>query len=109
MDLSHLLPWGCKYFITFIDNYSKFGWVKLIAEKSESLDAFKTFKAEVELKFGKKIKCVNSDRDGEYYGRYDETSRNPSPFARYLQDCEIEASYTMLGTLKQNGIAERRN
>ena len=100
---------GYRYFITFIDDYSRFGWVELLTEKSESLDAFKTFKVAVELKFGQKIKCVNSDRGGEYYGRYDETGRNPGPFARYLQDCGIEASYTMPGTPEQNGIAERRN
>ena len=56
----------------------------MIVEKSKSLDAFKTFKVVVELKFGKKIKCVDSDRGNEYYGRYDETGRNPSPFVIYL-------------------------
>ena len=100
---------GYKYFITFIDDYSRFGWLELLTEKSESLSAFKTFKATVELKLGKKIKCVHSDRGGEYYGRYDETGRNPGPFARYLQECGIEASYTMPGTPQQNGVAERRN
>ena len=75
---------GYKYFITFIDDCSRFGWVELLAEKSESLSAFKTFKAAIELKLGKKIKCVHSDRGGEYYGRYDENDKNPSPFARYI-------------------------
>jgi len=43
----------------------------LIHEKSQSLDFFKSFKAEVELQLGKKIKVVKSARGGEYYGRYD--------------------------------------
>ena len=63
----------------------------------------------MELQKGKKIKIVKSDRSGEYYGRYDETGRNPRPFARYLQDCVIDARYTMSRTPEQNGIAEMRN
>ncbi|KAH9657984.1 hypothetical protein KPL70_023305 [Citrus sinensis] len=52
---------------------------------------------------------LRSDRGGEYYGRYDEIGRNPRPFARFLQECGIEAQYTMPGTPEQNGIIERRN
>jgi len=39
-----------RYFITFIDDYSRFGWINLLQEKSSSLDAFKYFKAAIELK-----------------------------------------------------------
>ena len=97
---------GYKYFITFIDDFSRYGHIELIREKSESLDAFKVFKTNVELQKGKKIKAVNSDRGGEYCGRYDETGRNPGPFARYLQKCGIEAKYTMPGIPQQNGRGE---
>ncbi|XP_062113042.1 uncharacterized protein LOC133824186 [Humulus lupulus] len=82
---------------------------ELICEKSESLDAFKIFKTKDELQKGKKIKAVNSNRGGEYYGRYDENGRNPGPFVRYLQECGIDARYTMPSTPQHNGIAERRN
>ena len=40
---------GYKYFITFIDDYSRYGFVELIREKSGSLEAFKDFKEKVEL------------------------------------------------------------
>ena len=30
-------------------------------------------------------------RGGKYYGRYDEAGRNPGPFAKYLQECGIDA------------------
>jgi len=93
----------------FIEDYSRFGWINLLQEKSSSLDAFKSFKAAIELKIGKKIKCVRYDKCGEYYGRYDETGRNPEPFTRYLDEYGIEAQYTMPGTPQQNGVAERRN
>ena len=57
---------GYKYFIMFIDDYSRYGFVELIREKSESLEAFK---AKVELRQGNEIKVVHYDRGGEYYGR----------------------------------------
>ena len=75
----------------------------------DSLEAFKFFKAKVELQKGKKIKAVNADRSGEYYRRYDKIGRNLGLFARYLQDCGIDARYTMPRTLEQNRIVERRN
>ncbi|RVW17797.1 Retrovirus-related Pol polyprotein from transposon TNT 1-94 [Vitis vinifera] len=89
---------GYKYFITFIDDFSRFGYVELIHEKSDSLNVFKAFKANVELQLGKPIKVVKSDRGGEYYGRYDEIGRNPGPFAKFLLECGIDARYTMPST-----------
>ncbi|KAH9648506.1 Integrase catalytic domain-containing protein [Citrus sinensis] len=100
---------GYKYFITFIDDFSRYGHVELLTEKSESLSVFQAFKANVELQKGKKIKAVRSDKGGEYYGRYNETGRNPGPFAKFLQECGIKAQYTMPGTPEHNGIVERRN
>ncbi|RWR73399.1 Gag-protease-integrase-RT-RNaseH polyprotein [Cinnamomum micranthum f. kanehirae] len=100
---------GEEYFITFIDDFSRFGYVYLIKEKSDALNAFKIFKAEVEKQLDRKIKVVRSDRGGEYYGRYTESGRNLGPFARFLQEEGIVAQYTMPGTPQQNGVAERRN
>ena len=40
---------GYKYFITFIDDFSRYGPVELLTEKSESLSVFQAFKANVEL------------------------------------------------------------
>ncbi|RVW47053.1 Retrovirus-related Pol polyprotein from transposon TNT 1-94 [Vitis vinifera] len=101
---------GQQYFITFIDDYSRFGYLYLIHEKSQSLDVFKNFKAEVENQLSKKIKAVRSDRGGEYYGRYDRSGeQRRGPFAKYLMECGIVPQYTMPGTPSQNGVAERRN
>lgn len=41
---------GLRYYIAFIVDHSRFGWVELLHEKSKSFDAFKIFKAIVELK-----------------------------------------------------------
>ena len=37
-----------EYFITFTDDYSRFGYVYLMRHKSDAFDMFKVFKAEVD-------------------------------------------------------------
>ena len=100
---------GQKYFITFIDDFSRYMYLYMLHNKSEALDAFKSFKVEVEKQCGKQIKIVRSDRGGEYYGRYTENGQAPGPFAKFLQEHGIVAQYTMPGSPDQNGVAERRN
>ena len=48
---------GYEYFITFTDDYSRFGYVYLMKRKSESFEKFKEFRAEVENQ-GKRIKAI---------------------------------------------------
>jgi hypothetical protein len=55
---------GYEYFITFIDYYSRYDYIYLI-KKTEALDKFQSFKAEVKLQLNKHIKVVRSDRGGE--------------------------------------------
>ncbi|WKA08973.1 hypothetical protein VitviT2T_026653 [Vitis vinifera] len=100
---------GKKYFISFIDDFSRYMYLYILHNKNEALDAFKVFKAKVEKQYGKQIKIVRSDRGGEYYGRYLEDGQSPRPFAKFLQEHGIVAQYTMPGSPDQNGVAERRN
>ena len=55
---------GYDSFITFTDNYSRYGYIYPIKERSDALDKFKIFKAEVENQHDLKIKIVRSDRGG---------------------------------------------
>ncbi|CAL8136813.1 unnamed protein product [Prunus armeniaca] len=96
---------GFTYFITFTNDFSRFGHVYLIKEKSSALDMFKIYKAELENQLNLKIKLVRLDKCGEYYGRFDETGRNPRVFAKFLQQEGIIAQYTNLGTPQQNRIS----
>ena len=57
---------GYEYFITFVDDYSRFGYVYLMKWKFETFEKFKEFRAEVENQLGKRIKAIRSDRGGEY-------------------------------------------
>ena len=59
---------GPKYFISFIDDCSRYMYLYMLHNKDEALDAFKVFKAEVEKQCGKQIKIVKIDKGREYYG-----------------------------------------
>ncbi|CAL8993086.1 unnamed protein product, partial [Prunus brigantina] len=80
-----------------IDDYSRYGYVYLISEKSNALDMFKVYKAEVENQLDSKIKVVRSDRGGEFYGKFDERGRNPGPFAKFLQEDSKTLSCFFIG------------
>jgi hypothetical protein len=101
MDICDLFP--VKYvddfdsFIIFTDNFSRYGYIYPIKERSEVLDKFKIFKAEVENQHNIKIKVVRSDRGGDYYDRHTLYGQVPGAFARFLQENGIVAQYSMLG------------
>jgi len=86
-----------KYFITFIDDYSRFCYVFLLHAKDEALDKFKVYKTKVELQHSDLIKKLRTDRGGEYY--------DPT----YFQSIGIIHETTAPYTPQQNGISERKN
>ena len=55
---------GYDPFITFIDDYSHYGYIYPIKERREALDKFKIFKAEIKNQHNLNIKIVWSDRGG---------------------------------------------
>ncbi|XP_024984146.1 uncharacterized protein LOC112520048 [Cynara cardunculus var. scolymus] len=55
-----------RYFLTFIDDYSRRIWTYFIKEKSEAFNCFVIFKAMVENQSECKIKTLRTDRGGEY-------------------------------------------
>jgi hypothetical protein len=57
-----------RYFISFIDDYSRYMYLYFLFDKSEALDTFKSFKVVVEKQKEIKIKILRSNMNGEYYG-----------------------------------------
>ena len=57
---------GYRYFPTFTDDLSRYGYIYLMKHKSETFEKFKEFQSEVENHRNKKIKFLRSDRGGEY-------------------------------------------
>ena len=75
---------GNKYFITFIDDFSRYDYVFFIKEKSYALEMLKVFRTEVEKQSGKVIKIVRFDSGDEFYGKHGDAGQQNEPFARYL-------------------------
>ncbi|KAE8707942.1 hypothetical protein F3Y22_tig00110365pilonHSYRG00006 [Hibiscus syriacus] len=91
---------GAKYFVSFIDDYSRRCWVHPIKKKSDVFSTFKNFKARVELDSGNKIKCFRTDNGGEYTSdKFDDFCRKEG----------IKRQFTVANTPQQNGVAERMN
>ena len=57
---------GSKYFLTFIDDESRYCWIYFPKQKSELFETFKNFKSLPENTLRKKIKATRSDNGGEY-------------------------------------------
>ena len=91
---------GHEYFITFTDDYSRYGYVYLMRHKSEAFDKFREYKAEEEKQLGVYIKQLRSDRGGEYLS---------AEFKSYLAQEGIISQLSSPGTPQQNGVFERRN
>lgn len=52
---------GYEYYVIFLDDYSRYGYVYLMHCKSETFDKFKEFCVEVEKQLGVPIKSLWSD------------------------------------------------
>eukprot|EP00253_Pinus_taeda_P034092 PITA_34092 len=55
-----------RYYVIFIDDYSRKCWIYFMQKKDQNFTKFCEFKALVEKELGKKIKALRSDNDGEY-------------------------------------------
>ncbi|KAM1936926.1 hypothetical protein ACFX15_014142 [Malus domestica] len=91
---------GNRYFITFIDDFSRKTWVYFLKEKSTALKVFKEFKALTEAESNHKLVAMRSDRGGEY---------TSNAFKAYCKEQGIRHQLTADYTPQQNGIAKRKN
>ena len=57
---------GYRYFLTFIGELNRYGYIYLMKNMSEMFEKFKQFQSEVENHHSKKIKFLRSDQGGEY-------------------------------------------
>lgn len=91
---------GARYFITFIDDFSRKIFIYFMKRKSEAFDMFKTFKSLVENQTDRKIKKLRTDNGTEYMN---------DSFEHYLKCNGIIHQTTVPYTPQQNGVAERTN
>ena len=89
-----------KYFVTFVDDYSRYVHVYFIKGKDEVLEKFKEFANYAANTTGKKVKVLRSDNGGEYCSK---------AFKAYLKESGIVHQTTVPYNPAQNGVAERMN
>ena len=89
-----------RYFILFVDDFSRMMWVYFLEQKSEAFSVFKQFKAFGENQSGHNLKVLRTDRGGEF---------TSNEFSEYCKSNGIKRELTARYTPQQNGVAERRN
>jgi hypothetical protein len=57
---------GMKYFVTFIDCYSRMTWIYLMKQKNEVLKCFRDFSSLVENQYDARVKLLRTDNGTEY-------------------------------------------
>ena len=87
---------GEKYYILFIDDFSRMCWIGWIKQKDEAFENFQIFKALVENELDLKIKCLRSDRGGEYIS---------IELFDFFEQHGIKRQFYVVGTPQQNGVA----
>jgi transposase InsO family protein len=89
-----------RYFMTMIDDASRYCYIYLLKTKDETLNYFKTYKAEVENQLEKKIKHFRYDPDGEYFS---------NEFDLLCAEHGIIHERTPPYSPQLNGVAESKN
>lgn len=91
---------GNRYFITFIDDFSRKVWIYLLKTKDEAFNTFVQWKTRVENQCDKRIKVLRIDNGHEYCG---------DEFNKFCKTHGIYRNNTVRKTPQQNGLAERMN
>ncbi|KAJ0787642.1 putative RNA-directed DNA polymerase [Helianthus annuus] len=91
---------GYRYFITFIDDFSRFTWIYPLTHRSQAIDSFRHFKPLVENLFSCTIKYLQCDGAPELIH---------GPMAKFLSDSGVGYRISCPYTPQQNGVAERKN
>ncbi|GMI78284.1 hypothetical protein HRI_001497700 [Hibiscus trionum] len=91
---------GFRYFVTFVDDYSRMTWLYLMKSRSELFTHFSSFCAEIRTQFGTPVRNLRSDNAKEYVS---------GPFQKYMLEHGILHQTSCVDTPSQNGVAERKN
>ena len=87
---------GAKYYVFFVDGFSRKVWVYFLKRKADVFNTFKQFRVMVEKRTGRIIKCSRTDNGGEF------TSLE---FEKYCKDEGIVRHKTNVYTPQQNDVA----
>lgn len=88
------------YFMTFIDDKTRYTEVVMLKKRSEVFAAFKKYLVKVEREHGFKLIKIRLDNAKEYISK---------DFKQFLEAEGIKREFSVECTLKQNGVAEIAN
>lgn len=91
---------GFRYYVVFVDDFSRFTWLYPLYAKSEVYSKFLEFKVFVEKQFSTCLKVFRTDGGGEYIR---------TQFEEYLTSQGIKHELSCPYTPPQNGVAERKH
>ncbi|KAJ9554960.1 hypothetical protein OSB04_009574 [Centaurea solstitialis] len=106
-DLIHCDIWGnyghaslsgAHYFLTVVDDYTRFTWIFLMKHKNETQSILKRFFSYVLTQFGTRIKTLRSDNGGEF-----------SSLRTFFEDNGVIFQHSCVHTPQQNGVVERKH
>jgi len=91
---------GLSIFLTFIVDFSQYGYVYLLSHRYEALDLFKRFIAAVETQLDRIVKTLRTDCGREYLSQM---------FKDFYEQKGIRRQLRIPRTTHQNGVAKRSN
>lgn len=106
LQLIHTDVWGpsiasvnnSKYYVSFVDDFSRYVWIYFLRCKSDVESVFLQFQKHVETMLNTKIRSVQSDWGGEYHRLHN-----------YFKSTGIEHHISCPHTHQQNGLVERKH
>ena len=93
-------PTRFKYFVTFVDDFSRITWLYLIKSRSELFSHFSDFCAEIQTQFHVSVQTLRSDNAKEYLSK---------PFQSFILQHGILHQTSYIDTSSHNRVVERKN
>lgn len=91
---------GAKYFVTFTDDCMRYTETVTLRNRSDVLEAFKSYKLKAEKQTGQQIKKIRTDNGKEYLS---------NAFKNFLKNEGILHQLSVEYTPQQNEVAEHKN
>uniref|UniRef100_A0A2N9J0Y8 Integrase catalytic domain-containing protein n=1 Tax=Fagus sylvatica TaxID=28930 RepID=A0A2N9J0Y8_FAGSY len=108
-ELVHADLWGpapvvasnsFRFYLVFVDEFTKFTWVYLLKHKSNTFQVFTQFRSMIDTQFSLPIKILRTDCGGEFLS---------TPFTQFCLSKGILHHLSCPHTPQQNGVAERKH
>ncbi|KAE8667725.1 hypothetical protein F3Y22_tig00112383pilonHSYRG00494 [Hibiscus syriacus] len=95
---AHIASNGYRYYVSFVDAYTRHSWIYLLKTKDQVLPTFRLFFSFIQIQFNATVKEVQSDWGGEYRS-----------VSAWLKSLGVVHRLACPHTSEQNGVVERKH